>query len=112
MGFGLIVMVVLAHSAEMREWASSDGSSTMTASLVKVLGGKVMLKKDGGREITVPISKLCDEDQAYIAVYSRDRPKSIGKRNRWLIFLISRAKSLVLSKRAVDPAIYCIYRSR
>lgn len=116
---GLIVLTALAHGAEMREWSSGDGSSTMTASVVKVLDSKVVLKKDGGREITVPISKLCDEDQAYLAAYSRELaqerqeakqavdlpyklgevvgPIEAGRRSSYLLYL---PKSLKNSRKA------------
>jgi len=72
MGFGLVAMIALADGSKIREWLSRDGSSKITASVVRIVGGKVVLKKSGGHEITVPINKLCAEDQAYLEMYSAE----------------------------------------
>ena len=71
--FFILGMLVVASGAELREWSSGDGGSTMSASLVKVLGDKVVLKSAKGRRITVPINRLGKTDQAYLAAYSREQ---------------------------------------
>ena len=71
------LVVVAAWGAEMREWSSVNGSSTFKGSVVKVLAGKVVLTNEEGRQITVPIAKLCAADRAYLKTFAA---KSMSKR--------------------------------
>lgn len=48
-------MANFSFGAEIRQWSASDGGSMITASVVKVLGNKVVLKKNGGDSSDIPI---------------------------------------------------------
>ncbi len=48
----------------LRTWTDSSGQHKIEARLVRVLDGEeVVLKTDAGREITLPLKRLSDEDQ-------------------------------------------------
>jgi hypothetical protein len=49
----------------MRTWREATGTYTVRATLVDVVDGKVMLKKEDGRIVTVPLEKLSKYDQDY-----------------------------------------------
>jgi hypothetical protein len=49
-----------------RTWRTSDGKFSTEAQFVSVQNNKVTLKKQDGKEITVPIEKLSDTDRTYI----------------------------------------------
>lgn len=49
-----------------RTWKSSDGQYSISATLIKVDGDNVHLKKTDGKTIVVPISKLSSSDVEYI----------------------------------------------
>jgi hypothetical protein len=50
-----------------RSWSDRTGKFKLYATLVRVEGDKVVLKRSqGGKEIAVAIEKLCESDQKYI----------------------------------------------
>jgi beta-lactamase regulating signal transducer with metallopeptidase domain len=49
----------------MRTWREATGTYKVRASLVDVADGKVTLKKENGRTVTVPLEKLSKIDQDY-----------------------------------------------
>jgi hypothetical protein len=51
---------------EPREWQDATGQFKVTATLKSMASGKVHLVKQDGSEITVPVDKLSEDDQAYI----------------------------------------------
>jgi hypothetical protein len=53
-------------TAGARNWTSSDGLFTITATFVKLAGGKVTLRKADGTTVDVPLGKLSTTDQALI----------------------------------------------
>ena len=56
-----------AAADAVREWTDSTGKLKVMASLVKVEGDKVTLRRaDNGKEVTLPIEKLSDADQEYL----------------------------------------------
>ena len=66
----LICFVLAAfgiNAAEMRIWKAATGSSEIEAVFLATDGMAVTLKTSGGKEVTVPIDKLCEADQAYLA---------------------------------------------
>lgn len=71
------VVVTLTHGSESREWTSKDGNSTITATVVDIDNGKVVLKSDEGREVTVQISKLCKADQSYLETLAVVKSKEV-----------------------------------
>lgn len=69
---GLPFLFVAAASA--REWTSSDGKFTVEAELVEFANGMVRLKKDNGKEITVPLQKLSLLDREFVMTPKKAEP--------------------------------------
>lgn len=63
----LIALVAGASSlrAEMRIWTDKKGNA-LEAELVKTFSDKVVLRTPRGKQLQVPTSGLCDEDQEYL----------------------------------------------
>ncbi len=70
----LVCIVAFAHAAEMRLWASADGKHTVFAELVKVDGDVVVLRRDDGKTIRVPLAKLSAEDRKFAISGEGDDP--------------------------------------
>lgn len=51
----------------VREWTDNTGKFRIRATLMKVENAKVTLRKEDGKEITVPVERLSDKDRAYLA---------------------------------------------
>jgi hypothetical protein len=49
-----------------REWTDATGSFTVEADLVDIVDGKVRLKKENGKILSVPLAKLCKSDQEHL----------------------------------------------
>lgn len=47
----------------LRTWTDSTGQHKVEARFLAVADGKVKLRTDAGREITLPMERLCEEDQ-------------------------------------------------
>ena len=56
----------IAHNAKMRTWNDATGSYSVKATLLSAENGKVKLKKEDGRVLTLPVAKLSEEDNAYL----------------------------------------------
>lgn len=54
------------ESYKQRTWIAANGSTSSQATLVKILNGKVMLKKPDGKTIVIPITKLSKADRDYL----------------------------------------------
>lgn len=52
--------------AEIRTWRDATGAHEVKAELVSVAGGKVTLKRENGATITMAVSALSKEDQAFL----------------------------------------------
>lgn len=65
--------LLLAATASARKWTSSDGKFTIEAELVEFANGAVKLKKEDGKEITVPLQKLSLPDRKFVMT-----PKKAG----------------------------------
>ena len=51
----------------MRTWTSKDGKYVIVANLVKLDGIMVVLKrKDTGKEVRVPLTKLSKDDRDFV----------------------------------------------
>ncbi len=61
---------------KMRTWQDASGKFDVDAVLVGVKDDKVTLKKKDGKQITLPVSKLSDEDQEYLKAQSK--PKEVN----------------------------------
>lgn len=51
----------------MRLWVDDTGSFKINGQLVVILDGKVRILKETGRTTTVPLSRLSNADQEYVA---------------------------------------------
>ena len=49
-----------------RTWTDTTGKFSVTAELVEVRGDKVVLRREDGKQITVPLAKLSAEDQQFL----------------------------------------------
>jgi len=67
----LVVLAVIGASlpaaAFARKWVDSSGKHSIEAEFVRVEAGTVYLKRDDGGEIGVPLDKLSQEDQQFVA---------------------------------------------
>lgn len=50
----------------IREWKSKSSGHTVKAVFLKRKGNDVQLERKDGKVITIPIAKLCEEDQSYL----------------------------------------------
>lgn len=66
---GVLVSVSAVAPALGREWTSKAGT-TINAQLVRVHLDNVILKKDDGRELVVPVAKLSASDQEYLRLHA------------------------------------------
>src|SRR6266480_1292182 len=71
----LLGTVAEVASAEERTWSDATGKFSVSAELVEVQGGKAVLRRADGKEIKVPVERLCDVDQAFIK--TRDGSRSL-----------------------------------
>ena len=53
-------------SGTPRKWRDASGTYEVEAVLVGVADGKATLQRTNGKSVSVPLDKLCDEDQAYV----------------------------------------------
>lgn len=63
--FGLVI--AMAVPAVARKWTSKDGRFSTEAELVEVADGKVILHKESGETVTVPLDRLSMADRRYVA---------------------------------------------
>jgi hypothetical protein len=54
---------------KVRQWQDLSGTFEIEASIISVKDYKVSLKKTDGKEITVPLEKLSEDDQEYVKQY-------------------------------------------
>ncbi len=76
-GMICLSLCVLASRAgeEMRTWTTADGRHTTQAAMLGFKDGMVQLRKDDGREISVPAAKLSEEDREYVRTEQQRRKK-------------------------------------
>jgi hypothetical protein len=71
----VLAFAVCTPVASARTWTDSTGKHTLEAEFVEMKDGKVQLKKEDGKTITIPIEKLSDPDQEFVrSAASRDNP--------------------------------------
>jgi len=54
-------------AAAPRTWSDPSGKFKIEARLLRVEDGKVVLRRTDDKEVTVPLDKLCEADQKYVA---------------------------------------------
>lgn len=72
----LLHLVLGTHSplaAAPRQWTDSTGTFTVKAELVEVSKGNVVLKKEDGETITVPVDRLSANDRNYLTLRGSQR---------------------------------------
>ena len=69
------LLLVVANPASARKWTSSNGKFSVEAELVEAKDGKVKLKQQNGKIITVPVSKLSKADRDYLATLAKSSAK-------------------------------------
>jgi outer membrane protein assembly factor BamB len=62
----LSLCLTLAVQAEIRTWKDASGAHEIKAELVSVQAGKVTLKREDGKLITLPVASLSQADQALL----------------------------------------------
>lgn len=63
-GAGLALLVM---EASARVWTEEESGRTIEAELVRVAGESVVLRRAGGREVTVPLATLSAADREFVA---------------------------------------------
>lgn len=66
-----------ALAAESRTWTDKSGKFSMTAELIAVQQGNVVLRRTDGQQLTVPLKNLSTADQTFVEGLTS--PKSGGK---------------------------------
>jgi hypothetical protein len=61
-------------ACEAREWADKSGTYKVEAELVEVRDGKVLLRKQDGKVISVPLDRLSDRDRQFVSEHSAPAP--------------------------------------
>ncbi|MEI8373995.1 MAG: SHD1 domain-containing protein [Planctomycetota bacterium] len=61
------VLVASSALAESRKWTDATGKFSIDAELIGVKDGKVLLKKSNGSQVSVPLERLSEADQALAA---------------------------------------------
>jgi hypothetical protein len=69
-----------AGLAEPRTWTDSSGQHTVRAEFIRCAGDEVVLKTESGREISLPLDKLSQPDQAHVASLRTELSKRAGVR--------------------------------
>lgn len=71
-----ITIALLAATAwgEERTWTDATGKFSVTAELEEVRGNKVLLRRQDGKQITVPLAKLSAEDQQFLTQHTAENP--------------------------------------
>src|SRR4051794_32227614 len=67
----ILGMLTLASPVSARKWTDTTGAFSTDAELVEVKEQIVVLKKQNGAILNVPLEKLCKEDQDFIAGLSK-----------------------------------------
>ncbi len=78
----LLVVMVVTHAQDSRKWTSNDGKYSVQAEFLKLSRGKVHLRRQDGKEITVPLERLSDADRAWVRTTMRDRSEQRKKAKR------------------------------
>jgi hypothetical protein len=62
----ILLSTASAASAEPRTWSDDSGKFSITADLVVIQQGNVVLRTDDGRQLTVPVKKLSAADREFV----------------------------------------------
>ena len=73
------LLLIAAAPASARKWTNDTGKFSVEAELVEAKDGSVTLKKQNGKVITVPLSKLSKADRDFLASIVRAKKKPEAK---------------------------------
>ena len=62
----LALVPAAALAGESRNWSDKSGKFSITAEMIAVQQGNVVLRTADGRQLTVPIKRLSDADRAFV----------------------------------------------
>ncbi|MEK6248890.1 MAG: PQQ-binding-like beta-propeller repeat protein [Planctomycetales bacterium] len=74
--FFLILVSLLVPVANARTWNTKTGTHQVEAEFVEYKSGKVKLKKDNGKFVTVPMDILSDDDQDWVRAELKRQKKA------------------------------------
>jgi len=77
-GITFALFTSLAWSAD-RTWTDATGEFSVIAELVAVRGNKVVLRRQDGNQITVPLAKLSEKDQRFLKQSESDASVTEGE---------------------------------
>jgi hypothetical protein len=79
---GAALALVVSASAELRTWTDNTGKHKTEAEFVSLNNEKVTLRKANGKTISVPLSRLSDEDQKLAESLAAKQDSSTEDANR------------------------------
>ncbi len=79
----VLATAAAARSEEFRTWTDSTGRFEVQAKFVAVDGSQVTIARDNGARITLPLEKLSEADQEYIAKLKSENPFEAAADNRF-----------------------------
>jgi len=62
----LVIVLALATSVQARKWTDASGTYSVEAEFVGVSGELVILQRENGKQLKVPLAKLSIADQAFV----------------------------------------------
>lgn len=72
-------LAVATEAAELRTWSDATGRFTLTAGFVSLDGDQVLLDRENGERVAIPLAKLSKADQDYVAAQKEESPfQSLG----------------------------------
>lgn len=71
---GVLFLSVAAAFGASRTWTDKSGKFSITAELVAVQRGNVVLRADDGRQLTVPVKQLSDADREFVEGLTGSEP--------------------------------------
>ncbi len=94
----LLCVSLPAFSADIREW-TDEGGRKIQAAMITVKSGNVLLRLENGREVTFPIAKLSEADQAFVRRNGSGTIDSASHRIDELVFLKLKEENLKLKEQ-------------
>ena len=69
----IVLLIVTMAQGEPRTWTDANGSFSLTAELVAVQKGQVVLREADGNEVMLSLDRLSDADRAFLADHAAGR---------------------------------------
>ena len=68
------VLALLPDGLDARGFTSKKTGKTIEAEIVSATGDKVVIRREDGKQFTVPVKTLSEDDQKFIAQWKEDNP--------------------------------------